>query len=459
MDCSTKTRPGICHLPPAPPKLNPIAAPLNSLGMAARWVAFLAAVLITGTYAIASGMRLGSFFHMSDIVWYIHLASGKTDNVMQPFASRQLGPAVVRLLAWMLHWTVQSAFVLQGTASLIVMLGVVYFLMVRTSAPGWILAAVAVVPFWPQLYYGLVLPDIWYAALISIFLLLLARRHFLAAACMMFPLMVSRESTSLVLVCFLLAGWRPLRWSGRLLALGSALAGTVLVQHLTAHNPGNKEHLPESIYLFSKVPWNFLRNVAGVDPWSNVYPELCRVPVWQHSVKLGPIHAIGVCGYPNGLPVMALLQMASVFGLLPLLGGFLWWRSRRQRERSLLLNFCLLYGGVSLVLAPLLGVAISRLFGYGWPFCLIALPLLFDDVRRRYGAALTARSGAAGVGFLGLHVAACALTIEAPTMWAVAAGVGLWVGGYGVLRWWFGATAEGAGKRLQGNPAGAVAEA
>ena len=443
-------------MPPVPPQLNPIAAPLNSLSRAARWSAFLVAAVITGAYAFAAGLWGRSFLTMTDVGWYIRLASGDIHRVMQPFASRQLGPAVVRFLSWALHWPVERAFVLEGTISMIVLVAVVYLLMMRTTAPRWILAAVAVVPFWPQLYFGLGLPDLWYAAMIAIFLMLLAQRHFLAAAFMMLPLMLSRESTSLVLVCFLIAGWRPLGWRGRLLALGSALAGTVFIQHLTAHNPGNREHLPQSVYMLSKIPWNFMRNVLGIIPWSNVYPQLCRAPVWQHSLELGPIHAIGVCGISENQSIMALFELTTVFGLLPLLTIFLWWRSRRQKGRSLLLNFCLLYGGVSVLLSPLLGAGVGRLLGYSWPFCLVALPLLFDDLRQRYAAALGSKGMVAGLGFLSLHGLACALSAALPTLTPAGVGVGLWVAGYLLLRWWFGTAEESPEKRLPGNPADAA---
>ena len=416
-------------------------------------------MLITGAYAMVVGARMGPFFTATDTGWYIRLASGDIHGVMQPFASRQLGPAVARFLVWGLHWPLQRAFLLQGTVSLAVLLAVILLLMMRTATPRWMLAAVAVVPFWPQLYYGLVLPDLWYAALVAVFLVLLARRHFLTAACMMFPLMLSRESTSLLLVCFLIAGWRPLRWRGRLLAVGAALGGMMIVQHLTAHNPGNKEHLPEFVYMLSKVPWNFVRNITGIEPWSNVYPQLCSVPVWQHSLQWGPVHAIGVCGISDWLPVVTVYEIVSVFGLLPLLAAFLWWRSRHDKGRSLLLNFCLLYGGITVLLSPVLGAGVGRLLGYGWPFCLVALPLLFDELRERYAEALRSKGTVASLGLLGLHLPACALAAATPSLPIAAFGAGLWVGGFLLLRWWFGPTVEGAGKRLQNNPQGTYGEA
>ena len=439
-------------MPQASSSLSTFLAPLSRWNKPARRGAVVLAIVVTAAYAIVGARYFGSIFSMSDVGWYLRMAAGDSHSVMQPFASRQLGPAVVRVLARLLHWPVQSAFLLQGVVSLIVVLATVYALIVRSAAPRWVLVAVALVPFWPQLFVGLVLPDLWYAAMVSIFLLLLWRKHFLIAACMMFPLMVSRESTSLLLVCLLIAGWRPLRWPGRLLALGTALAGTLLVQHLTAHNPGNFERLPESVYILSKVPWNFLRNILGIVPWSNVNTFMCPVPIWQHSLHLGSIHAVGVCGFSISQPAAVLDAALTTFGLLPLLGAFLWWRTRSHKGRSVFLRFCLLYGGISLLLAPMLGAWASRLFGYGWPFCLIAVPLLFNDLGELYGEALASKRAVAGLGFLGLHLVACRLDFENLDLPMIAFILGLYLAGFGLLRWWLGPPVRDVGNRFQSNP-------
>lgn len=392
----------------------------------------IAICLADAIYTLVSGE---SAFVMADSPFYMAIARGDSGQVMQPFASRQLGALVVRALVRMLHWTVERGFVVEGAVSLVLMLGAVYYLMLQTKAPRWMLPAIAIVPFWGTLLQYLVLPDLWFSALLAVMLLLLASEQMLLAALMLFPLMLSRESTSLVLICFLLAAWKELRWSDRVVAVVSTVAGGVVVGRLAAKAQANTEHLPQSVYMLAKVPWNFLHNILGVVPWSNVYPKLCTVPAWTMPLHAGPVRAVGVCGFSGHSWELIAQAMLTSFGLLPLLVAMLWLRRDRAAKRSVLLRFTLLYGGVSLALAPLLGIWFVHLIGYAWPLFLVALPLLFDEVPE------TAASGGqvvAAIAFFCLHAAACWVSYR--WMWWPQIGVeaGLWAAGFLVVRRWLG---------------------
>ena len=253
---------------------------------------------------------------------------------------------------------------------------------------------------------------------------------------MMFPLMVSRESTSLVLVCFLIACWGALRWSDRVVAVISAVAGAAVVSRLAKDAQTNVEHLPQSVYMLAKVPWNFLHNILGVVPWSNVYPKLCTVPAWSMTLHAGPVRAVGVCGFSGHSWELIAQAMLTSFGLLPLLVAYLWWRRDRLAKRSLLLRFALLYGTVSLVLAPLLGIWMVHLIGYAWPLFLVALPLLFDEQPE-------GRRAGAGLAFFCLHLAACWVSYR--WMWwpQITVEGGLWAAGFLAVRWWRGGRVGG----------------
>jgi hypothetical protein len=408
-------------------------APIRQLPAAARILAGLAAIICCLLSAMRTVSSLESVFVAGDARFYLGIATGDYSQVMQPFASRQLGALVVAGLMRLLHCSVESAFVFEGTASIVVMLVAVYYLVLKTAAPRWLLFAIAFVPFWGFLLEDLVLPDLWYSALLAVMLLLLDGEHLLAASFMMFPLMLSRESTSLTLVCFLIAAWKQLRWTDRAVAVISTVAGSVVVSHLALKARPNAEHLPGLIYMFAKVPWNFLNNVLGIAPWSNVNTQFCPVPRWSFPLHLGPVHAVGVCGFSVTGWIFVSEAALTVFGLLPLLVGYLWWRTRKSSESNVLLRFTLLYGAASVVLAPVLGTWFTRLISYAWPIFFVALPMLFNRLPQ---SALKPSRQLAALGFLGIHLLIFRWSYSWPWLTQLGINLLLWGIGFLLLRYW-----------------------
>lgn len=355
---------------------------------------------------------------------YLAIARGDVAQVMQPFASRQLGAMLAAATARLLHSTIEQAFFLQATVSVAFTLAIVAAIAVKTQSPRWLLLAIAIVPFWsPQVQY-FVLPDALYAAELAVLLVLLLLDRLGAAALMMFPLMLTRESTSLTVVCLLIAAWKPMRWRDRIVAVASAGLGTWAVSRLDAGSLSNKEQLPPSIYMLMKVPWNLLRNVLGLQPWSNVNSELCTVPRWSLPLHLGPIHAVGICGVSFSPLYVWLTAVVYNFGLLPVLLGYIWWHRRHHKGRSVLLRFVLLYGAISFALTPMLGTWMIHLSSYAWPLFFVALPLLLDELP------LPAMHGSrawAALGFFALHIVACRVATSFLESWYLPLQIVLWM--------------------------------
>jgi hypothetical protein len=414
----------------------------------ARWLALVVAVLIGVGWTLVQ-VRLPTVFHSPDSSHYLKIAAGHTELVEQPFASRQLGPRVAARLGKLLG-DIHRGFLLQGFLSLAFAMGVTCWLALKTAAPRWMLLALLLVPSWAVLVQYLVLPDLWYAALLAGLLVLLEREWYVAAAVWMLPLMLSRESTSLTLVCFLVAAWPAMkgcRWLVAAVAVVAAVVGSVVVAKLAVGSRPNVEHLPQTVYMFAKLPWNFLRNVVGVMPWSDANPELCQVPTWSFPIHFGPVHALGVCGFSFMQQLLALEGTLTNFGLLPLLTVVVWWRtgvprSRRGQGRSALLRFALLYGGVSFVLAPLLGAGFVHLMQYAWPLFLVALPGLFDELAwSSDGLSLRALTPArtwASVGFFALSLGVPVIELWPDFGQRLAMGLAVWAAGYWLLRVWLG---------------------
>ncbi len=377
---------------------------------------------------------MGTVFYQADTEFYLAMARG--EPAMMPFAERQLGPMLARGFAQLFHVPVEQGFFDLGVLYLLFFLGTVAFLLVRSGAPVWMIPALAGMMFWGLQFNALVMPDLLYAALLCGFLLLLRGRQVMAACLLLFPMMLARESTLLTVACLLVAGWRRLTRGQIAASVVAVGAGILTLQRLTANALPNREHLPAMLYMVAKVPWNLMRNVLGIGVWANVYPT-CEVPKWQVAVHLGPLQAIGTCGAVLELPARALGVAMAMFGLLPVM---LWMvRKTARRSDDLMLRFALLYGAVSFVAAPLLGEVFLRLFGYGWPLFLVALPLLLG----RSGWNFTSMWAAAA--FVGLHgYLAWAIVWAYPQPLLAVAAV-CWILGWLLLRKTFIAGAAGTG--------------
>jgi hypothetical protein len=426
--------------------IRALTEPMRSWGSGARWAAVVVGVLVgVSASLVVAPLRL--VFDSPDSSHYLKIAVGHTNEVMQPWASRQLGARVAAELGTLSGGNLHAGFWVEAMLSLVVAMGVTCWIAARTAAPRWMLLALMLVPSWPRLVEYLVLPDLWYAGLLAVLLLLLSQERYIASGAMMLPLMLSRESTSLTLVCFLAACWpvwkrssgeKAKRWLYAAIAVLSAAAGSLVVARLVVGSQANKEHLPQMVYMFAKVPWNFMRNVLGVLPWSDANSDLCKVPVWSVPFHFGPVHALGTCGFSIGPQMYAIEGLLTNFGLLPLLVAVLWWRHRRREGRSALLRFALLYGGVCFVLSPVLGAGVVHLMQYAWPLFLIATPLLLDEFKstRMTGSRL------AGLGFTAVHLALPAILLW-PHFWPrIVMAVALWGIGWVCLRGWLPASAE-----------------
>jgi hypothetical protein len=323
------------------------------------------------------GVAQGGIFTLSDVHWYLKIAQGETSSVLQPFASRQMGPLVARALTNVPHVSIFSAFVIEGVISIVVLLGAVGFLLLRAGAKLILLAAIGGLALWAELFNGLALPDLWFAALLGIFLVLLYFKRYLAGALMLFPLFFSRESSILVLLCLLTVGWRALRPVDRTAAVIASIAGISLVKVLTIGGLSNQEQMSPLLYMAAKVPANFMKNVVGFPLWNNLSPGNCATPQWQMSLHLGGVRTVGVCGYEPANTLWTVIFALNTFGLLPLLLVYLWRRRLTfVSSEDVMLRFCLLYGVISYLLAPALGTGVPRLLSYAWPLFTVAVPVL-----------------------------------------------------------------------------------
>jgi hypothetical protein len=346
-----------------------------------------------GCLCFAILLGLPGAIYAPDAGYYRLLALGQRAAVPAPFSARILGPAVAGWLGRGLG--VDSGFQVLGIVCLAGLLALMAGLLWTWKAPAVFFAAVFLMPFWIDLFHDYYLPDLLHATILAALLLCLLFGHTGLALLLLFPAYLTRESTVLVAVCLLIAGWRriPLRTAAAgLLAL---LAGVLVSRHFGHGGPASVHGISGGEYIFGKFFWSFFKNVVGLPLWSNTLPE-CN-PIWStavpHGLPLGAIHAVGLCQPDSWGPGRLLLAWFGIFGIGPALALAL----RRQLfspapERSgertpgltIVLRFSIVYGAISILLTPFLGASVDRLVEYGWPFYFVALPwFLLQPLRDR----------------------------------------------------------------------------
>ena len=335
--------------------------------------------------AIVLGFLHDDPYTRIDSEWYTLIAQGRTAEAMQPFSARQLAPLLARGLAALTHASLPHCFLAIGLAAIFTLACTVGWLLCRNSARWPAMAAVALLWFWPATFSNFMLPDTLSAALLALFLLALWKRNYFVASAMLLPMFVARESTILVLLCLLIACWRHLRTRLCLLAIAASLLGMAIVHALSAGVHGNREQLGPLAYMIGKVPWNFAANVVAMRPWMPSLTNFCPVPRYTFHLPMG-LHVsgsslVGLCGWDPAWQAHMLLLALCSFGLLPLFTVYLLRFHRRQVWKDdAFTRFCVVYGVLSFLIAPLLGHTIERLFFYGWPVFLLAAPITASNV-------------------------------------------------------------------------------
>jgi hypothetical protein len=250
-------------------------------------------------------------------------------------------------------------------------------------------------PFWVDIFHDYYLPDLLHAALLAALLFFLLSGYTSLAFLLLFPAYLARESTLLVAGCLVFACWRRIR-------LRPALVGALAILFAGLISRHYNQEAAVSIHGI----WSFFKNVLGMPLWSNTLEE-CS-PIWVKAIPpgshFGAIRSIGLCQPSLWGPSRLLLAWFGIFGIGPALALAL----RRKLiapaheltpGRAMVFRFCLVYGVISILMAPLLGASADRLVEYGWPFYFVLLPWFLSksyDLR-----------GLRSSGLLLLHLLSC----------------------------------------------------
>jgi hypothetical protein len=344
-----------------------------------------ALLLPAGCLCFAILLGLPGAIYAPDAGQYRLLALGQRDAVPAPFSARILGPATAGWLGRITGLGVDTGFLLLGIVCLVALIALVAGLLWSWRAPIAIFAGVFLMPFWVDIFHDYYLPDPLHAAILAAILLCLLFGHTGLALLLLFPAYLARESTLLLALCLVFACWRriPLRTAG--VGLLAMAAGLLVSRHYAQSGPASVHGLGGGAYILGKLFWSFFKNVLGLPLWSNTLPE-CS-PIWVTALPhpLGAIRQVGVCQPSLWGPGRLLLAWFGIFGIGPAFAVVLWRRmvpllSGQGRDAGLtpgmviVFRFCVVYGVISILMAPLLGASADRLVEYGWPFYFGVLP-------------------------------------------------------------------------------------
>jgi len=336
---------------------------------------------------------------IADSVDYRALAMGRTNEVLGSIAGRILHPLTVRGVQLVARVNIDRAFFIVDLAALAVLLLTVGWIMKRTLGSAvWLLPLLLTPVLVKEMFWLYYCQDLFYAALLACFFVLLITDHVWLAIALMFPLYLTREST--LLLAATVAGVAWLR-SEKLLAGACGLitvAGMAVARIFAARGLPNVHHMNEFAFLALKVPLDSMRNLMGIILVPNELAGhagfTCRplaiihLPTWLH---VGILTQFGVCSPDLLMPLRTLTYWLTFFGIAPAVLGVILVRvGKSALTKDVWLAITVIYGLSCYAISPFVSLWLERDMSYAWPAFWLATPVLF----KRF---CSVRSGVVGV--------------------------------------------------------------
>ncbi len=315
-----------------------------------------------------------------DSGWYIKMAEGRADEVIQPFSGRFLYPFLAHIMDTYVFHDITKAFLFLAICSLLVFYVAVTVLLKKTFPSPFLLIPFLFLPYFLEMTREFFLPDIFYISLTALFFLFLFLRKEGLSLIVLFFLFLTRELA--ILPALILIGTSWFR-SKRLLAVTALIVTLVSIYTsgaVGAMGEPNIHNLSTPVYMVLKLSYNFLANGLGIRLWVNTY-DFCE-PVFRVALpplkSLGSLKEAGLCGFDPSFPIGTIVILLTVFGILPLL----LFRALRGKYPQILkdapfwLLIALVYGLLQYIVGIPAGTGVGRIVGYGWPAFLLAAPFL-----------------------------------------------------------------------------------
>ncbi len=327
-----------------------------------------------------------------DIDYYAQMAMNNSANVPAPFNTRVLAPFLASLLIIWLSIDAMHALLIVNLAALgcLIWLAFIHLRDHAISPPMALL--LLCVPYLYTLYQFIYVPDLLtvtvsFAALIC----LLKRSRLLVAIGLTLTLLAIMSRPTVAAITGIMAVimfFQHTRSKAALLLL-TTIASYLVAAMAVQSDQGNVHELNSTLYMIMKLPVNFVRNYLGIIVATDAFAHYCPAPMMIINVEqlpgTGAIKAVHVC-YPDWIHLANIyISLAIMVGIwpwialrrnLPPIKGP--WIDHAWRERLWLAPLI-----IFLLLAPLLGLTVQRLFLYSFIVYLFALPQIANSIRNK----------------------------------------------------------------------------
>lgn len=318
---------------------------------------------------------------MWDRKYYLAMAEGDVSQVMSPLSKRVLHPAAAATIAKLTGRDVSTTFFYLTFFSLAVLtVAIARGLAQHTTHLRFALVPLLLTPYLVQIFSDYFMHDLFYAALLACFFLMLFSSRAWLAVPMLGLLFVTREATMLLSLILLVVYVMKRRYRYAAAVGVMTLVSMLISSHFGHQGLSNRHHLGELLYMVFKIAYNSARNLFGVNLWVDTFHPCTPVfhialPSW---IPAGAIQRIGFCAWNPWQPVETALSYLTIFGVGPLIGYVVLRRMGTEffHRHCAALLACFLFGVFSYVLGPLLGPGGYRLMGYGWPAFWLAMPMI-----------------------------------------------------------------------------------
>ena len=339
---------------------------------------------ITAFFVAICIVVIGNYYFISSSVdadWYIKIAQGDINGVLQPFSGRLLHPLTVRLFSFLSDFDINVSF---WALNVFLLFGFVIMLSLFFSEISFMnIALVFTLLFSPVLlnyFRYFYFADLFMFFFVILFFYFLKKNNFVFSLLLLFLLLFTRPREAFILGIVLVISSYKSDFKLSVAALLTTITGFFTDYQISLLGEANVNHLSGFVYyILSPIYW--FGRFLGIDWLTNTTVQYCQphfvysLPGW---IKLGSIKWVGICQFNIFHPLSVLFNSFIIFGIIPLMLFFFLYKNWRYifEKNQIWISTALVYGIIMFFLGSWLGAL--RTVGYGWPAFLLAALFIFD---------------------------------------------------------------------------------